>query len=75
MCSSDLQVMSLWAVSDRSTRDLVVGYYQALLHGAGRGEALRQVQLQMLKDASHRHPYYWAGFIQTGEWANLEGKR
>lgn len=25
------------------------------------------------KDFSH--PYYWAGFIQSGEWANLDGKR
>ncbi|PYS81218.1 MAG: kinesin [Acidobacteria bacterium] len=76
LAGAESQVMSLWAVSDRSTRDLVVGYYQALLQeGAGRGAALRQVQLQMLKDKSHRHPYYWAGFIQTGEWANLEGKR
>jgi len=75
LAGAESQVMSLWAVSDRSTRDLVVGYYKALLQGAGRGEALRQVQLQMLKDKSHRHPYYWAAFIQTGEWANLEGKR
>jgi len=21
------------------------------------------------------HPYYWASFIQSGEWGNLEGKR
>ena len=69
------QIMSLWAVSDRSTRDLIIGYYKALSQGAGRGEALREVQLQMLRDKAHRHPYYWAGFIQTGEWANLEGKR
>jgi CHAT domain-containing protein len=53
----------------------MVGYYKALLHGEGRGAALRQVQLQMLKDKAHSHPYYWAGFIQTGEWADLEGKR
>ena len=52
-----------------------VGYYKRLLQGAGRGEALRQAQLQMLNDKTRRHPYYWAGFIQTGEWANLEGKR
>ena len=39
------------------------------------GEALRRAQLQMLHSKSHGHPYYWAGFIQTGEWANLEGKR
>ncbi|MGH9799146.1 MAG: CHAT domain-containing protein, partial [Blastocatellia bacterium] len=25
------------------------------------------------KDRSH--PYYWASFIQSGEWANLDGKR
>jgi CHAT domain-containing protein len=67
--------MSLWAVSDRSTRDLIVGYYKALLQGEGRGEALRQAQLNMLKDSTRRHPYYWASFIQAGEWANLEGKR
>ncbi|HZS45056.1 MAG TPA: CHAT domain-containing tetratricopeptide repeat protein [Blastocatellia bacterium] len=75
LAGAESQVMSLWAVSDRSTRDLIVGYYQGLLQGAGRGEALRQVQLRMLKDKSRSHPYYWASFIQTGEWANLEGKR
>jgi hypothetical protein len=26
-----------------------------------------------LKDYSY--PYYWASFIQSGEWANLDGKR
>ena len=75
LAGTESQVMSLWAVSDLSTRDLIVGYYKRLLQGAGRGEALRQAQLQMLKDKARRHPYYWAGFIQTGEWANLEGKR
>jgi CHAT domain-containing protein len=75
LAGAESQVMSLWAVSDLSTRDLIVGYYKRLLQGAGRGEALRQAQLQMLKDKARRHPYYWAGFIQTGEWANLEGKR
>ena len=75
LAGAESQVMSLWAVSDRSTRDLIVGYYKRLLQGAGRGEALRQAQLQMLNDKARRHPYYWASFIQTGEWANLKGKR
>lgn len=26
-------------------------------------------------EQSYSHPYYWAGFIQSGEWANLNGKR
>ena len=60
---------------EKTFGSLIVGYYKTLLEEAGRGEALRQAQLQMLKDKARRHPYYWAGFIQTGEWANLEGKR
>jgi CHAT domain-containing protein len=23
----------------------------------------------------YSHPYYWASLIQSGEWANLDGKR
>ena len=68
-------VMSLWPVSDVFTRDLMTSYYKNLKQGMGRGEALRQVQLAMLKRPERRHPFYWASFIQTGEWANLEGKR
>jgi len=75
LAGAESQLMSLWPVSDHSTRDLMIGYYKLLIMGQGRGEALRQVQLQLLKNKSLRHPYYWASFIQTGEWANLEGKR
>jgi CHAT domain len=56
-------------------RQLRVSYYRMLQQGQGRGEALRQVQLEMLKQVNRKHPYYWASFIQSGEWANLEGKR
>jgi CHAT domain-containing protein len=75
LAGAETQVMSLWAVSDKATRELMVAYYRKLKEGEGRGEALRQVQLEMLKNVNRRHPYYWASFIQSGEWANLEGKR
>jgi CHAT domain-containing protein len=68
-------VMSLWAVADRPTRELMVDYYQGLQKGQGRSEALRNVQLKMLRTPQRQHPYYWAAFIESGEWANLEGKR
>jgi len=35
---------------------------------------MRQVQIRMLADPERRHPYYWAGFIVSGAWANKEGK-
>jgi CHAT domain-containing protein len=53
----------------------MIEYYQRLQAGQGRSEALRQVQLGMLKGKERKHPYYWASFIQSGEWANLDGKR
>jgi CHAT domain-containing protein/Tfp pilus assembly protein PilF len=75
LAGSESQVMSLWPVSDTATRDLMVDYYRRLQRGEGRGEALRQVQLHMLRNPKRQHPYYWASFIQSGEWANLNGKR
>ncbi|HEY6188654.1 MAG TPA: tetratricopeptide repeat protein [Pyrinomonadaceae bacterium] len=75
LAGAESQMMSLWPVSDRSTRELVVAYYKELMRGRGRGESLRQVQLQMLRGRALSHPYYWASFIQSGEWAKLEGRR
>lgn len=68
-------VMSLWPVSDYVTRQLMTGYYEKLKQGTGRAEALRQVQLEMLKRKDRSHPFYWASFITSGEWANLDGNR
>jgi CHAT domain-containing protein len=75
LAGSETQVLSLWPVSDKETRNLMAGYYRRLLKGEGRGEALRQIQMGILRDAKMRHPYYWASFIQLGEWANLNGRR
>jgi CHAT domain-containing protein len=75
LAGAETQVMSLWPVSDQGTRDLMIKYYKALQDGQGRGEAMRQVQLQMLKGEKRWHPYFWASFIVSGEWANLDGKR
>ncbi|HNC44396.1 MAG TPA: CHAT domain-containing protein, partial [Acidobacteriota bacterium] len=75
LAGSESQVMSLWNVSDRATRELMVEYYTRLKNGEGRSEALRKVQLKMLKDPQRQHPYYWAAFIQSGEWATLDGKK
>ncbi|HKA16685.1 MAG TPA: CHAT domain-containing protein, partial [Blastocatellia bacterium] len=75
LAGSESQMISLWPVSDTGTSQLMVRYYEALRSGAGRSEALRMVQLRMLKDPKLQHPFYWASFIQSGEWANLEGKR
>jgi CHAT domain-containing protein len=76
LAGSESQVMSLWPVSDEAAKDLMIPYYKALQQGEGRSDALRQVQLRMLRGRKdQRHPFYWAAFIQSGEWANLDGQR
>jgi CHAT domain-containing protein len=75
IAGAETVVMSLWPVSDSVTRELMTAYYRGLKDGLGRGDALRQAQLAMLNRKGREHPFYWASFIQVGEWANLDGKR
>jgi CHAT domain-containing protein len=62
-------VMSLWNVSDQSTGDLMVGFYQELKNGAAKDEALRTAKLNYLKKVSPEYskPIYWAAFVPIGE--------
>jgi CHAT domain-containing protein/Tfp pilus assembly protein PilF len=62
-------VMSLWKVPDQQTQQLMVDFYQRILAGQPRGEALRQAQLAL--KARHPDPYYWGAFICQGDPAPL----
>jgi CHAT domain-containing protein len=73
IAGAETLVMSLWQVDDKATRELMTGYYERLGKGEGRSEALRQVQLKMLRSERRSHPYYWASFVPTGNWAPLTG--
>ena len=75
LAGAETLVMSLWPVSDLVTRDMMTGYYSGLKDGLGRGAALRRAQLRLMRQPGRRHPFYWASFIQAGEWANLAGQR
>jgi len=75
LAGAETLVMSLWPVSDRVTREMMTSYYTGLKQGLGRGEALRQAELAMLKRKGRQHPFYWASFIQAGEWAGLDGRK
>ncbi len=74
LAGAETLVMTLWPVSDYVTREVMTSYYTGLKQGLGRGEALRQAQLALLKRQGRSHPFYWAGFIQSGDWKNLNGK-
>ena len=65
------QVMSLWQVDGVATKDLMIALYQRLRSGDPLSEALGETQRQMLGDQRLAHPYYWASFIQLGDWRPL----
>jgi len=58
-------LMSLWAVSDRSTAQLMRYFYESLKRGTDRAHALRKAKLRYLEqaDANTAAPYYWSAFI------------
>jgi CHAT domain-containing protein/tetratricopeptide (TPR) repeat protein len=58
-------VVSLWAVNDRSTSELMREMYRNIKAGESKSKALRKAQLA-IKEA-YGHPYYWAPFILMGE--------
>ncbi|UCJ13314.1 MAG: tetratricopeptide repeat protein [Phormidium sp. PBR-2020] len=70
MAGAESQLMSLWTVADEQTADLMRDYYQRLLAGEGRSEALREVQLAWLEQGAH--PYYWASFLFSGQWTPMD---
>ena len=72
MAGAESIAMSLWPVSDEATKDLMVGYYEHLLKGQGRGASLREVQMRMLRDPRRSHPFYWASFLVAGQWSGID---
>lgn len=57
-------MMSLWKVDDAHTVRLMKEFY-ADTSKRGYNELLRHSKLQMIKEGIH--PYYWAGFVISGE--------
>jgi CHAT domain-containing protein len=62
-------VVSLWNVNDRATAELMAGFYRRMLRQSKRpAAALREAQLELRKQQRWASPYYWAAFVQHGEW-------
>ncbi len=58
-------ISSLWNVDDEATGLLMEQFYGYLQAGMGKAEALQRAQLDVRDD--YPHPYYWAGFVLTGD--------
>jgi len=62
-------VATLWEIDDRTTAELMKGFYAGLFSRTERpAAALRQAQIDMWKRKGWDAPYYWAAFTLQGEW-------
>ncbi len=66
---ADSLVMSLWAVEDNATNELMHHFYHHLLQGDTKSQALRTAQCHLLHgdSFSYAHPYFWAAFRLVGD--------
>ena len=66
-------VGSLWPVEASSTADLMIRFHRAFVQGQMPvAKALREAQLEFLRSFPERsHPYYWSGFVVTGNFSAL----
>ena len=60
-------LMSLWAVNDQATSQLMERFYTHLRSSKQIAFSLRETKLEMIASEAVSHPYYWAGFIVTGK--------
>ncbi len=58
-------VMSLWSVPDEPTRELMEDFYQRILRGEPRADALRAAQMKLR--VKYPDPYYWGALICQGD--------
>jgi tetratricopeptide (TPR) repeat protein len=62
-------IVSLWAVNDEATAELMARLYRKMIRENLRpAAALRAAQLEMLRETKWRAPYFWAAFSVQGEW-------
>ncbi|MFK8102008.1 MAG: CHAT domain-containing protein [Saprospiraceae bacterium] len=63
-------LMSLWAVDDCATSEIMTSFYQELHSGRPKHIALQNAKLDYIQNASDQakaHPFYWSAFVQIGD--------
>ncbi len=68
-------VYSLWRIPDGATREIMEEFYRQLVLGTSKTEALQTAKLKYKKkhsDTVLEHPFYWAGFVISGDTNSIE---
>ncbi|MDH7448364.1 CHAT domain-containing protein [Aquimarina sp. 2201CG14-23] len=68
-------VTTLWKINDQTTSELMSNFYKNLSNSSTKDKALRDAKLQYLEtvdDELLKHPYYWSGFMISGNMMPLK---
>ncbi|EKU96632.1 hypothetical protein Lepto7375DRAFT_0099 [Leptolyngbya sp. PCC 7375] len=62
-------LVSLWKVDDYVTAEMMTRFYRLMLdEKLPPVAALKEMQLEMIRETEWKSPYYWAAFALQGEW-------
>ncbi|MEO1428611.1 MAG: CHAT domain-containing protein [Cyanobacteria bacterium J06633_8] len=62
-------IASLWPVKDKATVTLMNSFYESLLKpGITKAEALREAQIDLMKNTDFKEPFFWSAFVLVGNW-------
>ena len=66
-------VMTLWAIEDISSAEIIISFYDFLKQGERKDVALQKAKLVYLENANQlqSHPYFWAAYVQIGDHSAL----
>lgn len=61
-------LMSLWKIDEKSSAEIITGFYKYLAAGKSKSEALRMAKLRHIQSSGKAlaHPYFWAGMTLLG---------
>ena len=67
-------VQTSWSINDGSTPEIMDVFYGQLAQGSTKDRALQQAKLVFLekhRENKYSHPYYWSGFLLSGNTAPM----
>jgi CHAT domain-containing protein len=60
---------TLWPISDDAAQSVMKKFYTEIAHNAQtKTEALRQAQIELMRQPEFAHPFFWAPFVLIGNW-------
>ncbi|MBD2772902.1 CHAT domain-containing protein [Iningainema tapete] len=62
-------IATLWPVKDRAAQMLMNRFYEQLRQpNITKAEALRQAQINLIRQTDFRDPFFWSAFVLVGNW-------